>query len=640
MLLILGATGLDVDGHPGSPCEAGIGSISRSAAQTRMTADFEPRSGIGLDSRAALAFIAEASELLARSLDYEQTLAEVAGLAVPELADWCAVDVVQPDGSLRQVTSGHPDPELEELLLELRRLYRREKQGSEGVMRVIATGEAELATDVTDQPRLEVPPEAREVYARLDPRSYMIVPLIARSRTIGALTLLSTREGRHYGQADLEFARDLAHRFALAADNARLYEDAERARERLAFIANASEVLARSLDLDQTLDQLVRLTVPRLGDWCSIELLDSEGAIQNAATAHVDPKKGKLAEQLRTRYPIDPDDPTGVANVIRTGHAELYPAIPDELLAAGARDAEHLRAIRELGLSSAIIVPLTAHEEILGALTLVQAESGRHFDEEDLQLAQELAGRAAIAVDNADTYTREHEAVLALQRSLLPRELSGITGIEYAVRYLPATSELDVGGDWYDVFTLSQGRVGIAIGDVAGHGVDAAAAMGQFRQGLRAYALGRREPAAVMGLLNRLMKGLSETAMATLVYVELNQEQDCLTLVRAGHPPPLLRDPQGRVASLEGAGGIPVGIDADARYDATEVSFGHGSTLFLYTDGLVEGRGGLEAGTARLESLLAQAPDPPEKLCDQVLGGMALDRSRSDDIALLALRRV
>lgn len=596
--------------------------------------------GLGLDSQASLAFLAEASALVARSLDYEQTLAEVAKLAVPELADWCAVDVVQPDGSLRQVTSGHPDPELEELLMELRRLYRQEKGSSEGVARVIETGESELATDVRDQPQMEIPAAHREVYERLAPRSYMIVPLVARGRTIGALTFLSSREGRHYGPNDLTFAQDLAHRFALAADNARLYQEAETARERLGFILHASDLLARSLDRDETLHQLARLAVPRLGDWCSIELVDENGQISNAATAHVDPERVKLADRLRTRYPVDPDDPTGLANVVRTGRAEFYPEIPDELLVEGARDEEHLRAIRELGLRSAIIVPLTVRGRTLGALTLIHAETARRYDEDDLQLAQELAGRAAFAVENAGLYTRAHEAVVALQQSLLPRQLPVIPGIEFGARYMPASSEVDVGGDWYDGFVIGEGRVSVAIGDVAGHGVAAAAAMGQFRHGLRAYALDGGGPASVLNRLNRLMEITTRMEMATLVYGEVDQARGMLSFVRAGHPPPLLRGPGGDVTRLEGAGGLPVAVDVGARYETMEVPFPVGSILILYTDGLVEGRGELEAGMAHLERLLAEAPDRSEDLCEWILAGMGSERSRSDDIAILALRRV
>jgi PAS domain S-box-containing protein len=183
-----------------------------------------------MDPQSALGFLAQASGLLAASLDYERTLSEVARLAVPDVADWCAIDILQPDGTTRQVTSVHPDPELEQLLLELRRRYRAEKQGSEGVARVIATGEPELARDVRGSVAIELSDTETETYRRLGPRSYMIVPLVARGRTIGALTLLSMRDARHYGDADLDFAQHLGRRFALAVDNARLYDEAERSR--------------------------------------------------------------------------------------------------------------------------------------------------------------------------------------------------------------------------------------------------------------------------------------------------------------------------------------------------------------------------------------------------------------------------
>src|SRR4051794_39685244 len=150
-----------------------------------------------LDPQRALAFLAQASAVLASSLDYERTLAEVAQLAVPEFADWCAVDVVQPDGSLRQITSGHPDPRIEQLLMELRRRYRREKGVSEGAMHVIATGDSELKSDVRGAPRIDIESGESRLYESLSPRSYMIVPMVARGRTIGALTFLSTREGLH-----------------------------------------------------------------------------------------------------------------------------------------------------------------------------------------------------------------------------------------------------------------------------------------------------------------------------------------------------------------------------------------------------------------------------------------------------------
>lgn len=184
----------------------------------------DPAGVIGAER--ARAFLERAGAVLQSSLDYETTLAHVAGLAVPEVADWCAVEVVEDDGELRPITSGTVDPELEALLLELKRRYRRETAGAAGVLRVMESGEPELATDISDAPRVEIGEGEQPAYRRLHARSYMIVPLLARDRVLGALTLLSVAEGRHYGAADLDFAMRLAHRCALAVDNARLYREA------------------------------------------------------------------------------------------------------------------------------------------------------------------------------------------------------------------------------------------------------------------------------------------------------------------------------------------------------------------------------------------------------------------------------
>jgi serine phosphatase RsbU (regulator of sigma subunit)/anti-sigma regulatory factor (Ser/Thr protein kinase) len=606
-----------------------------------MADDQTHQSGGVLDPQRALAFLAEVSAVLARSLDYERTLSEVGRLSVPEFADWCGVDVIQADGSLRQITSGHPDPRMEELLLELRRRYRREKGTSEGAMHVIATGESELVTDVRGGAQIDIPAGERDLYASLAPRSYMIVPMVARGRTIGALTFLSTREGRHYGPVDLDFAHHLARRFALAADNARLYQAAEEARERLTFLARASEILSETLELEQTLQQVAYLAVPRLADWCGIELVTEDGRIQNAAVAHVDPAKVEFAEQLRRRYPPEPDAPTGVPNVIRTGRSELYPEVTDEMLVQSIDDPEQLQAFREVGFSSIMIVPLTARARTLGTLSLVYAESGRRYNEEDLRFAEDLARRAAVAVDNARLYTEEHHAVVTLQQSLLPRQLPDIPGMEFAARYLPATSAVDVGGDWYDAISLGDGNVGLVIGDVAGHGLEAAAVMGQFRNALRAYALDGAGPAAAVERLNRLTRTFEQNDMATLVYGEFDSMSSRMRFVRAGHPPPLVRTPDGSVHPVNGHGSLPVGVSHNARYEASLLDLAPDTTLLLYTDGLVERRGEtLEDGIARLERVLAEAPKSLEELCDHVIETAAPDPERADDIAVLALRPV
>ena len=191
----------------------------------------------------------------------------------------------------------------------------------------------------------------------------------------------------------------------------------KRSDEAIRYLARASEVLSESLDYQRTLNDFARLVVPELADWCSVEIVGEDGALHQLAVAHADPEKVKWARELRHRYPPNPDATTGSPNVVRTGEPELYPEIPEEMLVAGAVDEDHLRIIREVGIRSAIVVPLVAHDRVLGALTLIAAESGRRYGHADLALALELARRAALAVDNARLHRAELEARIIAERA-------------------------------------------------------------------------------------------------------------------------------------------------------------------------------------------------------------------------------
>jgi len=190
-----------------------------------------------------------------------------------------------------------------------------------------------------------------------------------------------------------------------------------RSDEAIRYLARASEVLSESLDYQRTLNDFARLVVPELADWCSVEIVGDDGALHQLAVAHADPEKVKWARELRRRYPPNPDATTGSPNVVRTGEPELYPEIPEEMLVAGAVDEDHLRIIREVGIRSAIVVPLVAHDRVLGALTLIAAESGRRYGHADLALALELARRAALAVDNARLHRAELDARIVAERA-------------------------------------------------------------------------------------------------------------------------------------------------------------------------------------------------------------------------------
>jgi PAS domain S-box-containing protein len=565
---------------------------------------------------------------LARELHPERTLEVLLKNALPALgADAGAVGLVDADGTHVEIagSAGYT----EERIGVWRRLP---VDAALPLPDVVRTAEPLWIADGDELIRRY--PALAEVRTQFE--SLAVVPLLVSDRAFGGV-VLSFREHHEFPPEERAFVLAAAQQAAHALDRSRLFESEQRRRHQLAFVAQASEILAESLDVDATLQRLAAVAVPAIGDWCSIDLVGEDGEIRNVAVAHVDPERLALADEFRRRYPPSADDETGSANVIRTGEPELYSEIPDELLENAAVDEEHLRMIRDLGMVSAMIVPLAARGQNLGAMTLVSAESGDHYSEDDLQMAQELARHAALAVDNATLYRREHEAAVTLQRALLPRRIPTPRGAQVAARYLPAGAGLEVGGDWFDLVESEDGQLDLVVGDVAGRGIQAAAVMGRLRTALRAYILDGHGPAAAVGRLDRLMGDFDELTMATLVHVKLDLATGHLEYLRAGHPPPLVRSPDGGVIELEG-GSPPLGLKRGIAFEAHSVDLEPGSVLLLYTDGLIERRSeGIGPGLAQLREALASAPTDAETCATTVLdhlGGHELD----DDVALVAVR--
>jgi PAS domain S-box-containing protein len=412
-----------------------------------------------------------------------------------------------------------------------------------------------------------------------------------------------------------------------------------RREDALTFLAEASDALAGSLDPVQTLNEIAQLAVPRLADWCAVQLApDVRGSFETVAVAHVDPDKVRWAEELQARYPPEPDAPTGAPEVLRTGRSELYPEIDESLLRAGARDDEHLRIIRELQMSSAMVVPLRARDRTLGAITFIFAESGRQYSTHELELAEELGRRAGLALDHARLYEREHRTAETLQRALLPPTLPDIEGHELAARYLPGREGDHVGGDWYDAFALPDGRVGIAIGDIGGRGIVAAALMGQVRNGLRAYALKAPGPGAAIADLRAMGDRLDELVFATLTYIVYGARTGDGVLASAGHLPTLVLEPDGSTRFIDAPRCPPLGAGADLPCREQPFTLPPGATLVLYTDGLVESRQrSLDAGLKHLCDAARRSRGDVQRLADDII--QTLPEQRADDIALLALRR-
>jgi PAS domain S-box-containing protein len=466
--------------------------------------------------------------------------------------------------------------------------------------------------------------------------SLAVIPLGVERAPFGALSL-SFLASRRFDPEDQAFLMAAAQQAAGAIERARIYETERELGERLAFLAEASELLAGTLDPDAALQALADLAVPRIADWCGVDLVDDEGNLRNVAVAHVDPARVELAAELRERYPADPHAETGVPNVIRTGRSEIYPEISEELLAASAHDDEHLRLIKELGLASAMIIPLRARHRILGAVSFVAAESGHRFGRADLELAEDLARRAALSIDNSILYRREHEAAVTLQRSLLPETLPTVEGVQFAARYEPAAPGLEVGGDWYEVVSRPDGTIAVMIGDVAGRGIRAASIMGRVRPALRAYALDGHGPRDAIERLDGLIRESERPEMTTVFHLHYDPNAGRAEYVRAGHPPALLRLADGTVNSLDGAGTPPLGILEGVAYRSHGVDLPPGSLLLLYTDGLIERRGEtVEAGLERLKRAFAAAPQDAEACLAHLAEAFSTD-AVPDDVAMLAM---
>lgn len=357
-------------------------------------------------------FLAAASAALSESLDFETTLRRVARCAVPEIADWCTVAVREERGGrLRRVAAVHRDPALREEIARYERSFPPEEHRS-GSLPAVAAGRSVLYRRIEDADLCAAAqsPEHLELMRTLGCRSCMMVPIFRRGKTMGVLSFMIADAARAFCEADLAMAEDLAYRVGLAIENALLYREAQRREESMAFFAEASAILGSSLDYNLTMQSLARLVVPRFADWCSVEICE-EGRIRNLAVAHLDPSKVELARELQRRWPIRVQGPLGVASVLRTGKSECYPEISDELLAQLAHDPDHLRVTRELGLRSALIVPLSARGHTLGTLSLIWAESDRRYSDAEVRLMEELGRRAGTAIDHARLFDEAQRAV-------------------------------------------------------------------------------------------------------------------------------------------------------------------------------------------------------------------------------------
>lgn len=432
-----------------------------------------------------------------------------------------------------------------------------------------------------------------------------------------------------------------------------------RARRHLALINEAGVRIGSTLDLDRTVQELADVLVPRVADFVAVDL--------SSAVVHgeeLDPALMAGSAELlrRAEQSIREDRPESVVPV---GAAVTYPEMSPQYrcVATGrpvldpvvdlttfwlSQDAARSAKLREVGIHSHMVVPLRARGVTMGVATLVRWKHPDAFDADDLLLVEELAARATVCIDNARRFAREHHAALSLQRDLLPKDLPAPTAVEVAYRYLPADTYAGVGGDWFDVLPLSGTRVGLVVGDVVGHGLNAAATMGRLRTAVQTLADLDLPPDEVLSHLDDLVGHLDEEEPAgrdgpgvigaTCLYCVYDPISRTADIARAGHPPPAMAHPDKAVEFLEVPAGPPLGLGG-LPFECTQVPVPDGSVLAFYTDGLITASSDrdIDTGFTRLAFALAYPDRPLEEICDGMERLLLPDRPR-DDVAFLVAR--
>jgi serine phosphatase RsbU (regulator of sigma subunit)/anti-sigma regulatory factor (Ser/Thr protein kinase) len=459
-------------------------------------------------------------------------------------------------------------------------------------------------------------------------RGWAVLPLKTPAGVRGALHL-AFGEPRVLDDDERRWLQAIVLQCAQALERSRLYDAELLLRQRSERLQGMTAALSNALTRLDVADVVV-------------EEIGTAVEAQGTALVTISDDRRLVAPLAARGYPegelawleTAPDARTPGSRAARR-RSSLFFASQEELAADFPELAED---VARTGHSSFLFVPLVVGRRA-NALLAVSWEQPFVLSAEERRFVEALAGQAAQALDRATSYETEQTIAETLQRSVLPISLPAVESLDLAARYLPGTAELDVGGDWFDAIPLPDGRLGLVVGDVVGKGVQAAAMMAQLRNALRAFSLERLKPSSAVARLNRIADEVVETAFATVVYAVVDLEAGVLRFTSAGHPPPVVAFPDGRVELLEGGRGLPLGASPDSTYSHGVAELPAGSIVLLYTDGLVERRDRpIDEGLERLVAAVREGPRDPEALVEHVIDRLVGEAERGDDIALLAAR--
>ena len=530
-----------------------------------------------------------------------------AGFVVLVQQDAVVVDIVS--------SKGYSEEELE-------RWGRFELDADVPFARAIAGGEPVWALTQSDMAQFLGIDEA------LPDRGWVALPLRTSAGVRGALHL-SLRHERELSVRERAWLETVVSQCAQALERSRLFDIEQALRRRSDRLQHLTAALSNAV----TRTDVAKVVVDEIGSALEASATALGIVVEERQLVKLLAWVGYSDESVEPRLEMPLEEPTPGNRAIKRRVSAFYPSLDD------VREAiPGVTEVMELAEhDSFLYVPLVAGRRANGLLVLSWAEPYR-LSTEDRRFVENLAGQAAQALDRASLFESEQTIAETLQRSVLPASLPRVEGVQLAARYLPGSAGVNVGGDWFDAIRLADGQLGLVVGDVVGKGVNAAATMAQLRNALRAFALDRMKPSSTMTRLNRLAEE-TETAFATVTYVVVDADAGVCRYTSAGHPPPLVAFPDGRIELLEGGRGLPLGAGTDTKYTQDVLELPVGTVLVLYTDGLVERRGQpIDEGFARLRQAVLEGPREPQKLVEHLLERLAESSERGDDIALLAVR--
>ncbi|HZY98574.1 MAG TPA: SpoIIE family protein phosphatase, partial [Candidatus Baltobacteraceae bacterium] len=584
-------------------------------------------------SRDSLTFVVEAGNVLASSLDVRAICDALANVTIERFADWCFV-VLRQGGAAKTVAIAHKDKRLLRYVKEFR------DQSASGPDKqldaVLAARRPYLVERVLPEQLRAAARDERhlEVLERLQIHSLMVVPIVTEREAFGAITIVSSESGRIFSRTDLEVATNVATRAGIAIENATAFERERRTAKALRFVGRVNQLLFESSDVAATFERIARMVAAEIADACTIVRLEGD-AVRVQVAVHRDPIKNAIVGEMRGKRTLRPDAELELAHNLRKHQSVVRD--PDDIEAVRARAWPYLTPqIEATDPRTTVVVPLFSAPATYGALIAYYSE--RTYDRKrDLAPLEEVAACLSVALARAETFERERKIAYTLQQASLPSLIPKPRGICFDAAYLPSGDEAEVGGDWYDAVELDDGSVVVSVGDVTGHGIEAAAIMSKVRHAMGIVPRHVSDPTSILDSAEWFLRKRYPEAIVTAFVGIISADRKSLHYANAGHPWPYLRRRDGEVRQLEVAG-LPLGIrHAHPPAASRTIDLHDGDALLLYTDGLVEWNRDVLEGERCLERLLASeaivASVAPAKLAARTC---VPGRAR-DDIAVLTV---